>query len=179
MKAAPSPEETHLNPPARQPTPGPSQEGSPIEYVVPGPLLGGARGGFVNWCWSGPVRTMLNPLLLFLLAGICLTGCQKKPGEEAIDSDCNGYVCRSCSVKFYTDRKVFAERCPSCKAANVASVVAFFCDKDQNSTLTARGPKTFICEKCQSPVNAIRLPGEAELRAWGASKKSKAEVAQN
>lgn len=124
---------------------------------------------------SRAVRWHLPLLVLF---GFFLAGCSKKPGEEAIDSDSNGYVCRSCNAKFYTERKVFAEHCPACKAPNIVSVVAFFCEKDGHSTLTARGPNSFTCEKCQSPVAAIRLPKETELRAWGASKKSKVEVCQ-
>jgi len=107
-----------------------------------------------------------------------LAGCGGGARDVAGDSDANGYVCRKCKLKFYTARAVFAEHCPACKGADFPSVVGYVCDKDGHTTITPRGPSV-VCEKCRAPVAAIKLARESELKAWGAAKKTKAEVCGN
>jgi hypothetical protein len=115
---------------------------------------------------------------LFCLVAGCflLAGCSKDAAQDAVDSDANGYVCPKCNLKFYTARGVFAEVCPECKGTGIKPVVGFVCDKDGHTTLSARSHGSMACEKCQAPVAAIKLPREADLRAWGAAKKTKAQV---
>ena len=105
---------------------------------------------------------------------VLLAGC----GKDVDDSDANGYLCRKCNLKFCTDREVFAEHCPGCKGSDIPPVVAYVCDKDGHTTVTPRGPSV-VCEKCRAPLTAIKLPRENELKAWGAARKTKAEVCGN
>ena len=103
-------------------------------------------------------------------------GCGKDVAEDAGESDANGYACRACETKFYTERKVFASNCPGCKSTDLAPVVGFLCPKDGNTTITPRKGDSMPCEKCGEKLENIRMPHEKELRAWGAAKKTKAEV---
>ena len=123
-----------------------------------------------------PVRGVQVFTLLLYLAIIALAGCKKEPGLAALDSDANGYVCTQCGAKFYTDRKVFAEFCPNCKSTNIRPVVGYVCDKCQHVTLSTQAHTSVTCEQCQALVAASKLPSAAELAAWGAVKKTKAEV---
>jgi hypothetical protein len=107
-----------------------------------------------------------------------LAGCGRGAADAAGDSDANGYWCRKCNLKFYTAREVFAEHCPKCKGYDIPPVVGYVCDKDGHITVTPRGPSV-RCEKCRVPLTAIKLPRENELKAWGAAKKTKAEVCGN
>ena len=89
-------------------------------------------------------------------------GCSKDPAQDASESDANGYVCRKCNLKFYTSRKVFAEVCPNCKITDIRPVVGYFCDKDRHTTIAPKSHGQMLCEKCQAPVQAIRLPRETD-----------------
>src|SRR6185436_16044758 len=100
-------------------------------------------------------------LLVWICITACLIGCGKNAADQAGDSDVNSYLCRKCSLKFYTDRKVFAEHCPSCKSFEIPPVIGFVCDKDGHTTLVARGPESVACGKCQSPATAKKLPRES------------------
>ena len=105
------------------------------------------------------------------------SGCgRNRQVEQALSSDANGYVCLKCSTKFYTDREVFAGHCPQCKAPNIEMVVGFVCETDKNVTYGARGRGARACEKCGKVTTALSLPRENDLKAWGAAKKSNAEV---
>ena len=113
----------------------------------------------------------LPGLLSFLLACLLLAGCSKNAGEDAGNSDTNGYVCQKCNLKFYTERKVFAEFCPNCKDAFIRPVVGYVCEKDQHVTLTASAHGAVACEQCQASLSASKLPRESEFVAWGAVKR--------
>lgn len=132
-----------------------------------------------------PINNLLNTAklvsrLLGLFLGFAfIPGCGNKAVEKALESDSNGYLCSACKVKFYTVRKVFADVCPQCKSYEIATVVGFVCPKDNHTTLAARGRGATACEKCGARTSALRMPTESDFRAWGASKKSKAEVSQN
>src|SRR6185436_2765375 len=102
------------------------------------------------------------------LLALLLSGCHRDTAKDASDSDTNGYLCRQCGLKFYTDRKVFAEHCPKCRATDIPPVIGFVCPKDNHTTMTTSGEKSFACEQCKSRVTAIRLPREADFCAWGA-----------
>ena len=118
--------------------------------------------------------------LFFSLAIVCaLLGCSKEENRgELLNSDANGFLCRQCKFKFLTSRSVYADICPSCKSADVAEVIGFFCDKDQNITLTPKA-KSVNCDKCGTPLGQVRLPTAAQLIAWGAVKKTDSEVKQH
>lgn len=106
-------------------------------------------------------------------------GCSKQAGDAAIRSDANGYICPKCNLKFYTDREVNAEFCPKCKDVGIVEVVGYFCDKDSHTTLNVRTRAMVVCEKCQGPAPAIRLPHADELQAWGATKQTREEVCKH
>ena len=105
-----------------------------------------------------------------------LTGCGDKQVDQALDTDANGYVCQKCSAKFYTERGVFAGHCPQCKVPNIEPVIGFVCATDQHVTLAGRGRGFHACEQCGKSTSAFSRPREADLKSWGAAKKSDAEV---
>jgi hypothetical protein len=123
---------------------------------------------------SGVARILVAAAVLMVLA--FAAGCGKDAAAEAGDSDANGYFCRACQAKFYTERAVFAARCPSCQSTDLAPVVGFLCDKDRRTTIVPRAGDSAKCEQCDARLENIRLPHENELRAWGAAKKNKADV---
>ncbi len=127
---------------------------------------------------ANSLTTCRRHRLLSLVFGMIVTllianGCRKNIAEEASDSDANGYLCTKCGAKLYTSRAVFlGAACPNCKADGVMEVVGYYCDKDKHLSLVGRnnerdGP---TCEKCGAPLNAMRLPREKDLKAWGATK---------
>lgn len=107
---------------------------------------------------------------------MALVACGQKKADQSGETDVNSYVCRKCNLKFYTKRSVFAEHCPTCKSVEIPPVIGFVCDRDGTTTIIAKGPESISCGKCQSPVAAKKLPREKDLLAWGAVKKSEAEV---
>jgi hypothetical protein len=119
--------------------------------------------------WAMPFQICVALLIL-------LAGCGKNATEQNLVSDANGFFCRACKLKFYTEAPVFAERCPACKSSDLAAVLGFQCYKDQHLNLTPQGPKSLACEKCQAEATGIKMPSAAQLQAWGAVRKSKAEV---
>lgn len=129
--------------------------------------------------WQSLSLLRLEPRWLGLLAitmVLGVVGCKKNAADAAFDPDANGYLCPSCNAKFYTDRSVFPTRCPQCKQPKVDTVLGFVCPSDQHTTLAVRGPGAAKCEQCGQSVSAIRMPAEAEFRAWGAVKKSREDV---
>jgi len=112
--------------------------------------------------------------LLLSAAGLALAGCKKDLAQEASDSDANGYLCLDCGAKLYTDRSVFiGPKCPKCQKDRLMEVVGYWCEKDQHLTVRSRVGDRMgapVCDKCQAPVSAMRLPREKDLRAWGATK---------
>src|SRR5690242_4001653 len=109
--------------------------------------------------------------ILGLLLALLLAGCSKEPNAGRFESNANGYFCPKCNLKFYTDEKVFAEFCPSCKGGLIPPIVGFICTKDQHHTLTPKA-KSVACEKCQEVSTTLWFPRESELIAYGAQKKS-------
>jgi hypothetical protein len=125
------------------------------------------------------MKTWLGLMFAMLAGALVLAGCKKSPGEAAGESDVNGYLCVKCKAKFYTGEGVFAEHCPGCKGFDLKPVVGYVCEKDQHVTVMPRGAGMARCEKCRDPLAAIKLPREPDLKAWGATKKSRAEVCKN
>jgi ribosomal protein L40E len=109
-----------------------------------------------------------------LLTLLTVPGCRKDPAAEASDSDANGYVCLKCGAKLYTSRSNFiGPQCLKCRADELTEVVGYSCPKDNHLTILPRAngrQAAPICEQCQSPVSAMRLPREKDLKAWGATK---------
>ena len=108
-------------------------------------------------------------LLLVFLVG----SCSQDPAMEAMESDANGYFCRSCKAKMFTGRKVFLENCPKCKENALVDVVGYWCEQDKHLTIRPKmaGPEgASVCEKCNQPLkNAMVSPREKNLVAWGAT----------
>jgi hypothetical protein len=55
-------------------------------------------------------------------------------------------------------------------------VVGFKCPADNHVTYAPRGRGFVACEQCGKVTNALSIPREAELKAWGAERRSAAEV---
>lgn len=116
----------------------------------------------------------------FVCLGMLVTlswGCGPRGGDEAaLDSDANGYVCLECNAKFYTDRKIFPNHCPTCKKANVEMVLGYVCTTDQQVQYGPRGKGGMKCPACGKTTTSIAIPRQAELQAWGATQSSGADV---
>ena len=104
----------------------------------------------------------------------CLTGCKKEAAFEAIETDANGYICVKCGAKLYTERTTFiGPKCPKCNQETLMQAVGYYCEKDKHMTIRAsEGDRQgAVCELCQARlVNAMRMPREKDLKAWGATK---------
>lgn len=113
-------------------------------------------------------------LALTTAVGAALTACKKDVAQEASDSDANGYLCLDCGARLYTDRSVFiGPKCPKCQKDLLVEVVGYWCEKDQHLTIRSRAGDRLgspVCDQCKAPVNAMRLPREKDLIAWGAAK---------
>lgn len=112
-----------------------------------------------------------------LAAGMLLIfvgSCSKDPGMEAIETDANGYLCLKCGAKFYTDRKVFLEKCPKCKQDSLADATGYMCKKDHHLTVRPKvsgSEGASVCELCGMNLkNAMFEPHKKDLEAWGATK---------
>ena len=121
----------------------------------------------------------LAGLICFAMASLLFAGCGKSKIDQALDSDANGYLCLACKAKFYTGRDLFADFCPQCKNGNIQQVVGFVCAADQHRTIAPRGPGFRPCEQCGMTISALSIPREKDLKAWGATKRKKAEVTGN
>lgn len=128
------------------------------------------------------IRSLMKSFRLILLYGAFLalmlsqTGCKDQQVEQALDSDANGFLCLKCSAKFFTERRVFPSHCPQCKQPDVDQVIAFSCPADKHLTLGARARGSRRCEKCGGATSGMAIPKEADLKAWGATLKTAAEV---
>lgn len=114
--------------------------------------------------------------LLLVVAALFVAGCGKNDVDAAFDSEANGYICMDCKAKFYTDRKVFPTKCPDCKKPNIQQAVMFVCQDDKQANLGPRSVRSVPCQKCGKPATGLGIPKEVDLKAWGASHKSAAEV---
>lgn len=117
-------------------------------------------------------------LLLVSMVGIAclLAGCGKSKEDQALDSDANGYFCLGCNAKFFTDRKVFATRCPGCQQPTIEQAIGFVCTVDQQTTIGPRGPRSVACQKCGAATTGQNIPRVPDFKAWGATHKTEAEV---
>jgi len=117
-----------------------------------------------------------------------LMGCKEDVAQKAMESDANGYVCVN-QHKLYTDRAVFADKCPQCGTIELTEVYGYICEtKPTNSndqpgcghvTLAPRrGNKSgaVLCEQCQRVLSVVKLPSSKELAAWGGAKAGKEQV---
>lgn len=114
-------------------------------------------------------------LFIFSIA-LLLGGCGKNSVDDALTSDANGYLCPSCQCKFYTEREVFPTRCPQCGKPKVEMVVSFVCADDKHVTFASQKRGSVACEQCKKTISSVTIPHEADLKAWGATKKSREEV---
>jgi len=117
---------------------------------------------------------------LFMVLGLAMIlavgGCGRQSDDAALDSDANGFLCLDCTEKFYTDREVFANRCPACQKGRVEMVLGFVCPSDGEVTYAPRGRGSLACGKCGKVTGSLTIPREAELKAWGASHSNGPEV---
>ncbi len=125
-----------------------------------------------------PPLKILSQLTSILVAALLLAvaGCSKSDKAMGLESDANGYVCMTCQTKFYTSRDVFAFKCPQCGQGGPQEAMALKCPADQHVTIYPRVRRASACEKCGKPIEAGFIPGEADLKAWGATKKTAKEV---
>jgi len=119
---------------------------------------------------------LVKPACLLFLLMFVTSGCKKNTIDQALETDANGYLCNGCKAKFYTERVVFANRCPSCKSMNLVQVVGFVCAADGHVTVGPRGTGSLACEKCGKVTSGLSIPKEVDFKAWGAEKKTRAEV---
>ena len=115
-------------------------------------------------------------LVLFAFMLVVTVGCRDRGLDQALESDANGFVCAGCKAKFYTDRDVFATRCPKCQKPKPEMVVGYVCATDNVASYGSRGQGAAVCDKCGKPTSTMNIPRESELKAWGAEKKTRAEV---
>jgi len=120
-------------------------------------------------------RTKLLALALICFVAF-ISGCGQPEADSALDSDANGFYCAGCKAKFYTDRKVFANHCPSCQKPDVQMVVGFVCPVDGQVSYAPRGKGSLACEKCGKYTSGLNIPKALELKSWGAVYKTGAEV---
>ena len=119
-------------------------------------------------------QTRLVLVAVGLLA--LISGCGKNSVDNALNSDANGFVCSKCSAKFYLSSDIFPAHCPQCKAPDVVMVMGYVCSKDNHTTIAPRNKRGGACEKCGTVTTVLSLPRETDLKIWGATKKTGADV---
>lgn len=124
------------------------------------------------------VRFILSGLVLLIATGFLGlgSGCKKNQIDSALNSDANGFVCSKCSAKFYLPSDIFPGHCPQCKAPDLEMVMGYVCGVDNHTTIAPRNKRGGTCEKCGKVTTVLSLPREADLKAWGAVKRTNAEV---
>lgn len=123
-----------------------------------------------------PAKFRWAAVLLIGFLAMSLGGCRKSAEDAALDSDANGYTCRDCKSKFYTQRTVFPTRCPDCKKKNIDQVVGFVCAADKQMTVEGRSRSSAKCKQCGATVTVLGMPQTVDLKAWGATLRTEAEV---
>lgn len=113
---------------------------------------------------------------LIAVTGWWLAGCGDAQIDQALETDANGFICSSCTAKFYTERKVIASRCPSCQKQTVERVLGYHCPQDQHVTYAPRSRGAVACGQCGKRTGAVGIPRKDELKAWGAELRTAAEV---
>lgn len=123
---------------------------------------------------TGPKATWCRFVLGLAAVLLVVTACRKDAAFEAANPDANGWICLKCGVKLYTARTLFiGPKCPKCQQESLTDAIGYYCEKDHHLTIRPHegDRRPIVCEQCQTPlVNAIRLPREKELIAWGATK---------
>jgi hypothetical protein len=112
--------------------------------------------------------------MLLTMAWLLTGGCSKESSMAAIETDANGYYCRHCEAKMFTERRVFLENCPRCGEDALVRVVGYWCEADKHLTIRPQvdGQEgAIVCEQCEAVLkNAMVSPREQDLIAWGATK---------
>jgi hypothetical protein len=85
-------------------------------------------------------------------------------------------MCAACKAKFYLEEAVVPEFCPQCKSGNAQPLVGYVCAADGHLTVDVRHSRLIPCEQCKMPTSSVRRPTAAELEAFGAVKKVRADV---
>ena len=115
-------------------------------------------------------------LLMAIVLGLIAAGCGGNPADQTLETDSNGYLCKECQAKFYTEREVFADACPKCRSMQLIQVVGFVCETDQQMSIGPRAGGPMRCQKCGKATSGLAIPRESDLVAWGATKQTAAEV---
>jgi phage FluMu protein Com len=136
------------------------------------PILDAMRKPFQSGAGGAWLRC---PAVLLAIGMLVVGGCERHDGFAAIETDANGYICRHCGAKWYTDSQVFLDlKCPKCQTDSLNETVGFLCSKDHHLTIEPRVPglpTMSVCEQCNAVLkNAMYLPREKDLVAWGAIK---------
>lgn len=109
-----------------------------------------------------------------VIAGLALTGCKQDVADASIDSNANGYYCRLCQAKMFTDRRVFLDDCPKCGKDGLVDAIGYWCETDEHLTIRPMvdgSEGASVCEKCGVTLkNAMVSPSEEDLVVWGATK---------
>lgn len=114
-------------------------------------------------------------LFVFALFSIALVSCGGGgPKNHAVEV--SGYLCNGCKTQFYTTDGVQPSYCPQCKEANMVDVSTYVCPSDQQKTIAPRSREGVPCKQCKTMVENSSYPTEEDLKAWGATAKTKAEV---
>ena len=122
---------------------------------------------------GGGNRRPLAALLVALVSlGLC--GCSRTTPK---DWEVNGYECTVTNYKFYTDKTVFAEKCPLHHDGRIVQVLAFVYP-DRKVIIAPRDVQNSDEPQTHLPPKTIRYPTEAELKAWGAVKVTSQEVSK-
>lgn len=113
---------------------------------------------------------------LTLALTLALVGCGRSAVDAALEPEARGYLCSACTNRFRTDAEVFADACPRCGSVELLEVVGLVCPKDGTATLAPRGRFAVPCRQCGGPTSGLRLPTAADLDAWGAPLRTRADV---
>ena len=116
----------------------------------------------------------LAHLLVFVAACVVFCGCDDLPKDKPVEI--HGYQCNQCKAKFYTADASNAQQCPECKNAGIDEVVTYTCKDDNEKNVAVRTRAGVHCAKCGKILESFSYPSEADLKTWGAIKKSKKEV---
>lgn len=131
-----------------------------------------------------------------LLMGACNSNERVDKAQEAQSTDVNGYLCSSeehadGEYKFFTERSVFAEKCPGCGAKDFQRVYAYVKKQPGPPNQKAKGQSSSSPKEPPSqptgggeviivPRGALdlpfHLPTSEELRQWGAAKAEEESV---
>jgi hypothetical protein len=133
-------------------------------------------------------RSSILCMFSLLVIASLLMGCKDDVSQKAMESDANGYACVN-QHKFYTDRSLFADKCPQCGTIELTEVYGYICETKPTNpsnqpgcghvTLSPRqGNKSggVLCEQCKRVLSVVKLPSSKELAAWGATKAGKEQV---